>query len=394
MSPKANNRLGRTRSITSQGETVSAFIPPSLPPDPPLDMAGLYPLLERATHALGKLDGIETTLPNLDLFLYYYSRKEALLSSQIEGTQSSFSDLLLHENDQLPSSAPLNDDVTEVSAYMKAMDHGLKRLRAGFPLSLRLIREIHEILLSGSRGQEKQPGEFRDSQNWVGGTRPGNALFVPPPPEELMNCLGPLEIFLHDDSHGLPLLIKAGLVHVQFETIHPFSDGNGRLGRLLITLMLCNAGRLQEPSLYLSLYLKTHRSTYYHLLQAVRDQGVWEEWLAFFLTGIEASANNAVETAIRLQALFKQDTLRIETLGRAAPNGLRLHQYLQAEPIASIPEISTALSLTRSTVSKAIAHLEKLGIVQEITERQRDRLYAYNTYLAILSEGTEPLPRM
>jgi Fic family protein len=244
-----------------------------------------------------------------------YLRKEALLSSQIEGTQSSLSDLLLFEQDELPM-VPL-DDVQEVSNYVAAMDHGLQRLREGFPLSLRLIREIHEILLAKGRGASKEPGEFRRSQNWIGGTRPGNALFVPPPPDELNRCLGDLETYLHaTDVH--PALIRAALAHVQFETIHPFLDGNGRLGRLLITLLLCEAGSLREPVLYLSLYLKTHRQQYYDLLQAVRERGDWETWLAFFLDGVTETATQAVHAARSLITLFDNDRRRITELGRAA----------------------------------------------------------------------------
>jgi len=235
--------------------------------------------MEKANRALGRLDGMTLLLPDASLFLYFYVRKEALLSSQIEGTQSSFNDLLLYESDETPG-VPL-DDVREVSNYVAAMDHGLSRLRGGFPLSLRLIREIHEILLSKGRGSDKGPGEFRRTQNWVGGTRPGTANFVPPPPESLMDCLGALEKFLHNDPVPTPLLIKAALAHVQFETIHPFLDGNGRLGRLLITFLLCAEGALTEPILYLSLYFKTHRSQYYDWLQKVRIDGDWEGWLGF-----------------------------------------------------------------------------------------------------------------
>jgi Fic family protein len=227
-----------------------------------------------------------------------YVRKEALLSSQIEGTQSSLSDLLLFENEEIPY-VPL-DDVAEVSNYVAAMEHGLKRLREGFPLSLRLIREMHAILLHSGRGASKQPGEFRRSQNWIGGTRPGNALFVPPPPDQLNECLDAFEKFLHMDDPQLPPLIKAGLAHVQFETIHPFLDGNGRLGRLLITLMLCEASALREPILYLSLYFKARRSDYYRLLQEVRENGAWEAWMEYFLTGVRETASQAVDTAARL----------------------------------------------------------------------------------------------
>lgn len=382
-------RQGRYVTVSTLGENFKAYVPPPLPPDPPLQMGKLASLLERATQALGRLDGIVSILPDIHLFLYQYVRKEALLSSQIEGTQSSFSDLLLHESEHAPG-VPL-DDVQEVSAYVAAMDYGLMRIREGFPLSLRLIREIHNVLLATGRGKDKQPGEFRRSQNWIGGTRPGNALFVPPPPEEVMSCLDALEKFLHDEQAGLPVLVKAALVHLQFETVHPFLDGNGRIGRLLITLMLCNAGLLKEPSLYLSLYFKTHRQTYYRLLQEVREAGTWETWLEFFLTGVEETANGAVETVNRLLHLFEADRAKVATLGRATSNAMRLHQHLQSRPIIGIQGTVKALDLTAATVSKAIQHLEELGILREVTGKQRDRLYVYDAYLQILSEGTTPL---
>ncbi len=381
-------RQGRYVLVSTTGESFKAYVPPPLPPEPSLQMEGLLPLLERATQAIGRLDGIVSVLPDIRLFLYQYVRKEALLSSQIEGTQSSFSDLLLHENAYAPG-VPLND-VQEVSAYVAAMEHGLKRIKEDFPLSLRLIREIHEVLLVTGRGRDKQPGAFRRSQNWIGGTRPGNALFVPPPPDEMLLCLDSLEKFFHDNEANLPVLVKAALVHLQFETIHPFLDGNGRVGRLLITLMLCDAGLLKEPSLYLSLYFKTHRQTYYRLLQEVRESGAWETWLEFFLTGVEETANNAVETVNRLLHLFETDQAKIETLGRAAPNVLRLYQYLQSMPIMGIQQVCKALGLTPATVSKVVQHLEVAGILQEITGKQRDRLYVYQEYLQILSEGAGP----
>ena len=253
--------MAATKPPPSAGESVRAFIPVPLPPDPPVDLNGLQVALEQANQTVGRLDGIASVLPDPSIFLYMYIRKEALLSSQIEGTQSSLSDLLLYEADEAPG-VPVND-TREVSNYVAAMDHGLRRLREDFPLSLRLIREIHGILLAEGRGQDKDPGEFRRSQNWIGGTRPGNALFVPPPPHAVHDCLGALETFIHAETPDLPLLVKAALVHVQFETIHPFLDGNGRLGRLLITFMLCERGILREPLLYLSLFFKQNRQTYY-----------------------------------------------------------------------------------------------------------------------------------
>lgn len=384
-------RLGQYRQIQSVGESYRAFVPPDLPPSPPLLLDQLYPLLERASQALGRLDGIVSILPNIHLFLYQYVRKEALLSSQIEGTQSSFSDLLIYENEEAPG-IPL-DDVVEVSAYVSAIQHGLERLRSGFPLSLRLIKEIHAVLLKTGRGQDKQPGEFRTSQNWIGGTRPGNALYVPPPASEVISCLDALEKFIHKENIIFPVLVRAGLVHVQFESIHPFLDGNGRVGRLLITLMLCDAGLLKEPSLYLSLYFKTHREDYYRLLQEVRETGNWEAWMEFFLLGVEETATSAVDAANRLLQLFEEDQDRIERLGRAAPNILRLHQLLQARPVVNVQYASQELSLTQATVIKCLGRLEELGVVREITGRQRNRFYAYNAYLQILSEGTAPIPK-
>src|SRR6202049_1351510 len=306
---KPNSRLGTYVVKTFKDESFKAYVPPPLPPDPTLALLPLLPLLEQANQALGRLDGLASILPDPSLFIYLYVRKEAVLSSQIEGTQSSFSDLMLFESAEAPS-VPL-EDVQEVSNYVAAMNHGLRRLREDFPLSLRLIREIHKILLSKGRGSQKRPGEFRESQNWIGGTRPGNAAFVPPPPEKMTECLDALEKFLHREKHKLPVLVEAGLIHAQFETIHPFLDGNGRLGRLLITLLLCAKGTLREPLLYLSLYFKTNRDRYYDLLQRVRTHGAWEEWLAFFLEGTEVTARSAAEAAKQILTLFAKDRDRI-----------------------------------------------------------------------------------
>jgi Fic family protein len=319
-------------------------------------------------------------------------RKEAVLSSQIEGTQSSLSDLLLYESDEMPG-VPM-DDVVEVSNYVAAMEHGLCRLREGFPLSLRLIREIHEILLREGRGTERQPGHFRSSQNWIGGTRPGNALYVPPPPEHVMACMGALEKFLHDEPVRMPTLLKAGLAHVQFETIHPFLDGNGRVGRLLITLLLCEEKALTDPILYLSLYFKTHRQTYYDLLQRVRTEGAWEDWLRFFLRGVQETSNQAVEAARSILELFQEDRQTIdERLGRSAGSALRVHELLQRRPVLNTNIAIDQLSLSRPTILTALANLEELGIVRELTGKQRYRLYVYDRYFNILDEGTVPLTR-
>lgn len=382
-------RLGRYESTAVGGEAVRAFIPPPLPPVPPLRLDGLFGLLEEANRALGRLDGVTSILPDTPLFLYMYVRKEALLSSQIEGTQSSLSDLLLYENDEVPG-VPL-DDVQEVSNYVAAMSFGLERLRDDLPLSSRLIRDIHGVLLSGGRGSGMQPGEFRRSQNWVGGTRPGNAAYVPPPPNLVGDLMSDLERFIHAEPPRLPLLIRAALVHVQFESIHPFLDGNGRLGRLLITFLLCAEGALREPVLYLSLYLKRHRAEYYDHLQAIRERGDWESWLAFFLDGVRETADQAAQAARDIIALFERDRARIEHLGRPAGSALRVHQYLQSKPLVTVPAAAAVLGLSAPTVRKSINHLADLGIVEEPTKRQRDRVYVYQEYIDLLAQGTEPL---
>ena len=296
----------------------------------------LQQALESAVLALGRLDGVSTLLPDMSLFLYTYVRKEAVLSSQIEGSQSSLSDLLLFELEEAPG-VPL-DDVVEISNYVAALEHGLARLRGGFPLSNRLIREIHGVLLARGRGSGKDPGEFRRSQNWIGGTRPGNAVFVPPPHTAVPDCMGALERFLHTEDDGLPVLVRAGLAHVQFETIHPFLDGNGRVGRLLITFLLCHASMLREPLLYLSLYLKHNRAAYYDLLDQVRRTGDWEAWLAFFFDGVRQTAEGAVLAADRLAKMFQTDRAHIESQGRRAGSALRVHEALKSRPILSMPE--------------------------------------------------------
>ncbi len=371
-------------------ESFAAVVPHPLPPDPPLELdMGLYDLLERANRALGRLDGLATLLPDRALFLYFYVRKEAVLSSQIEGTQSSISELLLFEDQEAPG-VPL-EDVEEVSGYVRAMTHGLERLRAGFPLSLRLIREIHGQMLARGRGSEKAPGEFRRSQNWIGGSRPGNALFVPPPEDQVLPCLGALEGFLHDQPERTPTLIKAALAHVQFETIHPFLDGNGRVGRLLITFLLCAEGAIAEPLLYLSLYFKQHRDAYYELLQRVRAQGDWEEWLRFFLTGVAETAEQAASTARRILDLFERDRRRIEALGRTAGSTLRVHELMRRHPLLSPARAGELLTMTPPTVNAALGRLEEMGLVREVTGRKWGRLFAYDEYLGILNEGTEPL---
>jgi Fic family protein len=381
---------GRYEATTTAGETVRAFVPAPLPPVPPLDLAGARQRqLEQALLACGRLDAVTALLPEPDLFLYAYVRREAVLSSQIEGTQSSLSDLLLFELDEAPG-VPF-DDVVEVSNYVAALEHGLARLREGFPLSSRLLREVHGKLLARGRGADKLPGEFRRSQNWIGGTRPGNARHVPPPAQDIADCMAALERFIHAEADGLPILVKAALAHVQFETIHPFLDGNGRVGRLLIALMLADAGVLTQPLLYLSLYFKQHRAEYYRQLEAVRRDGDWEAWVDFFLEGVAQTAAGAVDTAHRLLALFADDAAKARGLGRAAANTVRVFDALRARPIASISDLSRRTAVSYPTVARAIEALAALGIVRELTGRKRDRVFAYDRYLAVLNEGAEPL---
>ena len=384
-----NKRIGQlVKCSVVGGEYYTSYVPRKLPPTPPLVMDDLYPLLDQANTAIGRLDGMSMVLPDPSLFLYMYVRKEAVLSSQIEGTQSSLSDLLLFETEEAPG-APL-DDVTEVSCYVSAMNYGLERLK-NFPMSLRLIREIHAQLMNSARGGNKMPGEFRTSQNWIGGSRPGNARFVPPPPEQLMECLGAFEIFLHDESVKLPALVKAALAHVQFETIHPFLDGNGRLGRLLITFILCMEGVLKEPLLYLSLYFKANRQEYYDHLQSVRETGDWESWIKFFLTGVIDTATQATETAQAIIALFNTDRTKIESSGKSTAGVLSVHQFLQRHPITNTTKIKEGCNVSLPTVLRSLTTLEALDIVKEITGKDRNKIFTYQEYLTILSKGTEPI---
>jgi len=375
---------------TVAGEAYQAFIPAPLPPDSPLDMTRLQVLLSRATLALGRLDAAAEHLPETNLLLYFYVRKEAVLSSQIEGTQSSLSDLLLYETKEVPG-VPLND-VEEVSCYVSALEHGLQRLREGFPLSLRLIREMHTVLLSKGRGRHAQPGEFRTSQNWIGGSRPGNARFVPPPPERLMECLDAFEKYLHAGNSLYPTLIDAGLIHVQFETIHPFLDGNGRIGRLLITLLLAAAGVLKEPVLYLSLFFKNNRDIYYERLNAVRTAGDWEGWLAFFLSGVAETADQVAATTKRTVELFQRDAQSIASLKRARFNTSKVHDLLRARAMTTVPECAKAVGVTAPTARAALNNLLKLKIVNEVSGRERGKIYVYQAFVDLLERGAQPLP--
>lgn len=372
--------------ITTIGETARAFVPHPLPPEPPLELAGeLESLLDAAATALGRLDGISLVLPDPQLFIYTYVRQEAVLSSQIEGTQSSLSDLLRHELDGAP--VALLDDVTEVSCYVDAMQHGLAQLQQGQPLSLRLLRDIHARLLAHGRGSGKQPGEFRRSQNWIGGSRPGNARFVPPPPDLVLDCMGALEKFLHNDPVRTRPLLKAALAHVQFETIHPFLDGNGRLGRLLITFLLCAEGVLRQPMLYLSLHFKRHRSEYYRLLQEVRETGIWEDWLRFFFEGVIQTSETATRTATRLLELFQRDRARLA--GEAA-SVLRLHHLLQQHPVTHAMSAAKTLGIAHPTATRSLRRLAERGIVRELSDSSYRRFYAYSGYLDFLNETDTP----
>jgi Fic family protein len=377
---------GRYLKVAAAGEAFRAFVPTPLPPKPPVAWhPDLRARFDAALLELGRLDAVTDLLPNAQLVLYSFVRKEAVLSSMIEGTQSSLADLMLFEIDEQPG-VPV-EDAREVSRYVAALEHGLARLREGFPLSLRLLREVHKVLMGRGRGAQLTPGEFRRSQVWIGGTRPGNAAFVPPPPNELVECLKHFERFLHDQPASTPPLVKAALAHVQFETIHPFLDGNGRVGRLLIALQLAADGLLREPLLYLSLHFKEHRETYYELLNAVRVSGDWEAWLEFFADAVVASASQAVTSAKRLLELASADVARIEGLGRAAASALAIHRALQRQPIATAASLAAATGLTPATVNKSLVHLQRLGVVVELTRRQRGRVFSYVSYAAILNEG-------
>ena len=380
-------RVGHYVRCSTVEESYNAYIPKNLPPDPALDMEDLYVLLDKASTALGRLDGMSMLLPDATLFLYMYIRKEAVLSSQIEGTQSSLSDFLLFENAEVPG-API-DDIMEVSNYVSAMNYGLKRLKE-FPLSLRLIREIHDKLMGRGRGSRKSPGEFRSSQNWIGGSRPGNARFVPVPPEHLIETLGEFEKFLHDDNSKLPPLVKAALAHVQFETIHPFLDGNGRLGRLLITFILCLEGVIKEPIFYLSLYFKANREAYYTHLELVRKTGDWESWIKFFLTGVIETANQAVKTAQEIIQLFDSDQSTVQKSKKSTVAILKIYNYFQRHPISDTTKIKKECAVSLPTVLRSLTTLKEIGIIEEKNAKERNKIFVYHKYLDILNKGTEP----
>lgn len=371
------------------GHPCQAFVPHPLPPEPPLAFDDkLQARINEALLALGRLDAISALLPDARLFLYSYVRKEAVMSSQIEGTQSSLSDLMLYEMDALPG-VPM-DDVQEVSCYVSALDLGVRRLREGLALSRRLVCEVHEALMTSGRGVQRGPGQFRRNQVWIGGHRADEAQFVPPPPGQLDDCFAALERFLDDVDSTTAPVIKAALAHVQFETIHPFMDGNGRIGRLLIPLILVEAGVLHEPLLYLSVFFKRHRQTYYALLRQVRTQGDWEGWLLFFVDAITATATQAVSTARQLTALHSDDKARLAGIGRLSGSATQVLDALYARPIASIAAITRVTGLTPATVGKVMDALEhQLGIVRELTGNRRNRVFAYSAYIALLNQEPE-----
>jgi Fic family protein len=379
-------RAGR---FVQQSTGYRAFYPEPLPPTPDIHFDGeLRTLLSQADRDIARLDAIASLLPNPDLFVAMYVRHEAVLSSQIEGTQSTLEDVLAFEAHATHNDTP--KDVEEVVNYVRAMNHGLKRLADGFPLSLRLLREIHAELMHQVRGGERSPGEFRTSQNWIGpaGCNLANAAFVPPPPHELMGTLGQLEHFVHDAKTSVPLLVRCGLAHAQFETIHPFLDGNGRVGRLLITLMLCEDGALTRPLLYLSLYLKANRAEYYDRLTAIRSQGHWEPWLKFFLRGISHTALAATRTA--------HDIVRLREAHRSAllknPKALKLLDHLFQQPLVSPNHIAQIIGCTHPTAVKIARDLEARGWLRELTGQDRNRLYRYQPYMELFHRESVEAP--
>jgi Fic family protein len=374
-------RAGRS---VPQPSGYSAFVPAPLPPEPPLALdLDTITLLSEADRALGRLDGMVKTVPDPDFFVAMYVRHEAVLSSQIEGTQSTLEDLLAVELE--PAARTVPDDVEEVVNYVAAMNHGLKRLD-DLPLSLRLIREIHGTLLRGGRGVHATPGEFRTTQNWIGpaGSTLADATFVPPPPPEMNEALFAFENNLHADR-ALPLLVEIGLAHAQFECIHPFLDGNGRVGRLLITFMLVQREALRSPLLYLSLYFNTHRAEYYERLTAIRERGDWEGWIRFFLRGVASTAGKATDTAERIFDLRENHRSQViqQQMGQ---NALRLISLLFARPVVNVKLVQTELGVAWATANKLVGQLEELGVVREITGQKRSRVFRYDPYLDLFSE--------
>jgi Fic family protein len=389
--PIGADSLRAGRYIT-QPTGYRAFVPALLPPNPPLEFDGeTLCLHEQATVKVGRLEGLTVNLPNPDLFLSMYVRKEALLSSQIEGTQASLDDVLTYEVEN--GNRPAGGDVDEVVNYVRAMKYGLARLQE-FPLSLRLIREIHAELLRGVRGGEsaRTPGDFRITQNWIGppGCTLAEATFVPPPPEEMKTALYDLEKFLHAGI-PLPMLVQCALVHAQFETIHPFLDGNGRVGRLLITLLLCHSGMLQRPLLYLSYYFKAHRNEYYDRLNAIRANGAWEEWLRFFLRGVAVVAQQAAETAEKILKLRDTHVRTIhDAYPRASANAIKLLDCLFEQPYVTTALTTARLGISTPTANVLLTRFVDAGLLKEVTGKSYGRVYRYDPYVALLREGTEP----
>jgi Fic family protein len=369
------------------GERYEAYAPNPLPPVPAIDMTAIADLLEKANLAIGELNGVVENAPDPNIINYMYVRKEAVLSSQIEGTQSTLDDLLRYESGNAIGT-PI-DDVAEVSSYVSALNHGLKRIKGDFPLSLRLIREIHKVLLTNARGKNKTPGEFRTSQNWIGGTRPANARFVPAPPDKVIGLMGDLEKFMHDEEDKIPLLVKTALVHQQFETIHPFLDGNGRTGRLLITLYLCERGFLKSPFLYLSLFFKQHRDLYYEKLNEIRKTGDWEDWLKFFLEGVAETATDAKNTLLKIKKMFYKDDALVEGIGRARESAGAVLAEFKQKPLLTITEITTRTGLAKTTAIGAVNRLIDLGIVKNISEKKWGQIYSYEGYTKLLTPSEE-----
>lgn len=383
-------QAGRYEKSTAAGEVIWAFIPESLPPRPALELnAAAREQVHLAEQKLSRLELAGEMVPSVEWFVYAFVRKEAVVSSQIEGTQASLVDLLAYE-----AGGPVSEeasDVEEVSNYLAALTYSRHQLHheKGLPLSARLLNEAHRRLMKGTRGASRQPGELRRSQNWIGGTRPSNAVFVPPPPQEVGRLLSDLEKYIHRDD-DLPPVVRAALVHVQFETIHPYLDGNGRIGRLLITLLLEHWKLLSEPLLYLSLFFKRHRAEYYRLLNAVRLEGDWESWISFFLEGVSTIADEAADTARELFLLVNKDRARVLSAPNASVMAARLLDQLPRHPMVAIPTVVELLDTTKPTAAKAVGVLEKLDILRETTGRRRDRTFSYAAYLDRLRSGTEP----
>lgn len=370
--------------MSTVGERVRAYIPAPLPPQPELQLTpALLQRYSEAMTALGALDAVGAQVQDVAPFLYICVRREAVLSSRIEGTQSSLNDLLLYEQGAYEEDDI--DDVSSVSHYVSATQLGMERMADGFPISLRLLRELHAELLRRGRGASKMPGEFRQSQNWIGGTRPGNAVYVPPPPQELITCLGELELFINAEDE-IPALIKAALVHVQFESIHPFLDGNGRVGRLLIQMMLCRSGLLRRPLLYLSLFFKQHRQEYYRLLGGIRETGDWESWLGYFFEAVAATATGAAELLNRLSTAAERDRAWAAAQGRSRKNVAKVLDIVRSRIIVRPLQVAELAGITPATTYRILDLMAQAGIIRLRTQGERNRIYAYAPYISLLDE--------